>query len=165
MFPRHVLDRMHGRLQKVADDFGVPFKTSPHAPNTKRALALSAWAAEQGQLDAWRAHAMDAYWKDGRDLEDDGVLRELLTASGLDATAGLAFLDDPSVPDLLRAQREDAHRWGVTGIPTWFMLPDGWSPGDPRPETGPKPVMVVGCQPMEMVERAAVMAGADPVAA
>jgi predicted DsbA family dithiol-disulfide isomerase len=106
---------------------------------------------------------MDAHWRDGRDLEDRAVLAELLAAAGLDPAEAFRFLDAPEVPGLLRAQREEAHRWGVTGIPTWFILPTGWKPGDPRPPQGaPQPVRVVGCQPMEVVERAARIAGASP---
>lgn len=162
MFPPDRVAAMHARLQQVADDFGVPFRAQSHAPSTKPALALSHFAREQGKLDAWRAAAMDAYWRDGRDLEDRDTLRELLTDAGLDADDALAFLDDPSVPQLLREQRMDAMRWGVTGIPTWFLLPSGWEPGDELPpEDEPRPVRVVGCQPREVVEHAARLAGAE----
>jgi predicted DsbA family dithiol-disulfide isomerase len=161
VLPPQYVDDMNARLVMVANDFGLDFYPPDHAPNTKKALALSAYARDQGHLDAFRAVAMDAHWRDNRDLEDAEVLAELLTAAGLDASAGLAFLDDASVPQVLADQRKDASQWGVTGIPTWFLLPDGWSPGDPMPAEGqPRPVQVVGCQPMDVVERAARIAGA-----
>ena len=92
----------------------------------------------------------------------DAVLRELAQGAGLDADAALAFLQRDEVPGLLMDQRVEAMRWGVSGIPTWFMLPEGWEPDEPWDEDGPRPVRVVGCQPMELVERAAQMAGARP---
>ncbi len=162
VLPQPTVDAMNARLTKMADTLGVPYTPRAHAPNTKRALALSAFAADQGRLDPWRTAAMNAHWRDGRDLEDPEVLRALATEAGLDPDAALAFLDDPRVPTLLQAQRDDAARWGVTGIPTWFMLPAGWTPEQGMPESGPRPVRVVGCQPAEVVARAAEMAGATP---
>lgn len=163
MFPPDRVAAMRARLQQVADGFGVPIAHHDHAPSTKAALALSEYARRKGKLAEWRAGGMDAYWRDGRDLEDPDVLRELAEGAGLDPDEALAFLDDPEVPALLQAQRVEARRWGVTGIPTWFLLPAGWTPdGAEWPEDGPQPVRVVGCQPYELVERAARMAGATP---
>ncbi len=163
MFPKPAVDAMYARLQSVADDFGVPFSPPPHAPSTKPALALSEYARRRGKLSEWRTLGMDAYWKEGLNLEDPALLRDLLVQAGLDADDAMTWLDDPEVPGLLSAQRQDAQRWGVTGIPTWFMLPAGWNPGDPSPESGPKPVRIVGCQPLNVVEQAAQIAGARPL--
>ena len=163
MFPPDKVQAMHARLAAVADGMGVPYHPRPHAPSTKPALALSEYARRQGRLDAWRELAMNAHWAEGRDIEDPDVLRELATAAGLDPDAALAFLDDPEVPQILLAQRVEAQRWGVTGIPTWFILPDGWEPAHGMPPEGqPRPVKVVGCQPLEVVERAARLTVGGP---
>ena len=132
------------------------------APATNSATAAAtAVSATGSSTRSRREAAMTAHWEEGRDLESPEVLRDLLTAAGMDAEAALAWLSDPEVPRLLAAQRQEAARWGVTGIPTWFVLPTGWTPADPMPPEGsPRPVRVVGCQPIEVVERAAEMAGA-----
>lgn len=160
MFSPDRVAAMNQRLSEVAAGMGVPYTPRSHAPSTKRALALSEFARRRGRLDAWRELAMDAHWVHGRDIEAPGVLRDLAERAGLDADAALAWLEDPEVPGLLHAQRVEAQRWGVTGIPTWFVLPAGWVPADGIPESGPRPVKVVGCQPVEVVEQAAKMAGA-----
>ena len=162
MFRSDQVDAMHARLLMTAEDLGVPFSPRLHAPSTKKALALTELARRQGKLDAFREVGMMAHWLDGKDIEDEAVLRELAIESGLDADAAIAFLDDPEVPAILHAQRVEAHQYGVTGIPTWFILPAGWEPEHGVPETGPRPVRVVGCQPLEVVVRAAEMAGATP---
>lgn len=162
MFQRSAVQGMHARLAEVAEGLGVPFSPRMHAPNTKKALAISELARRQGKLDGWREAAMDAHWFHGRDLEDEAVLRDLAEQVALDPDDVIAFLDTPEVPGLLQAQRIEAYRWGVSGIPTWFMLPAGWTPGEPWDEDGPRPVRVVGCQPLEVVEQAARMAGATP---
>jgi len=161
LLPGDRVDAMLARLHDVAASLDVPFSPQEHAPNTKAALAISELARREGVLDSWRTAAMDAYWRDGRDIEDRTVLAELAKTAGLDPDAAIAFLDAPEVPALLLEQRHEAMRWGVDSIPTWFMLPAGWTPTDPMPPEGqPRPVKVVGCQPAEVVERAAEMAGA-----
>lgn len=152
---------MHARLQEVAADLGVPFSPRRHAPSTRPALLLSELARRQGCLPRWRRLAMDAHWEHGLDIEDRDVLRDLAARAGMDPDGAMAFLDDPGSARLLAEQRRHAREWGVTGIPTWFLLPAGWEPGAPLPEEGPHPVRVVGCQPREYVERAARMAGAQ----
>ncbi len=161
MFAPDQVEAMHRRLTDVGASLGVPFTPRPHAPSTKPALLLSEFAREQGRLDAWREAAMNAHWRDGLDIEDRTVLDQLLAATGLDASAGWAFVDRPDAPRLLHRQRAEAMQWGVSGIPTWFLLPPGWSLGDARPPDGePQPIRVVGCQPMEVVLAAAERAGA-----
>lgn len=106
---------------------------------------------------------MNAHWRDGRDIEDRAYLTELLEAVGLDVEEAWAFVDSEEAPRILHQQRADAMRWGVSGIPTWFLLPAGWDLGDPRPADGaPQPIRVVGCQPMDVVLAAAERAGATP---
>ncbi len=161
MFPPERIAAMRERLLEVADRLGVPMGTPDHAPSTKPALILSAFARERGALDAFRTLAMDAHWRDGRDIEDRRVLAELVEAAGLSPDAALAALDDDGAAQVLLEQRREAMRWGVTGIPTWFMLPTGWTPdGPPPPQDGPQAVKVVGCQPLEVVQEAARVAGA-----
>jgi predicted DsbA family dithiol-disulfide isomerase len=164
MLPKAHLDTAHARLKGIADGYGIPFEPRDHAPSTKPALAIAEYARSQDRLDAWREAGMNAHWRDGRNIEDPAVLRELAVEAGLDPDAAIAFLDRPEVPQILAAQREEAQRWGVTGIPTWFVLPSGWNPGDPMPPEGqPRPVKVVGAQPRDVVERACRLAGARPL--
>ena len=159
VLPPARVEAMNARLAEVARGFGVPFAPRRHAPNTQPALAISDLARREGKLDAWREAAMDAYWRDGRDIEDRDVLRELAAAAGLDPDAAVGAVAGSG--PVIQAQRAEAARWGVSSIPTWFFLPAGWEPGDPRPEDGPRPVGVVGCQPAEVLDRAARAAGAE----
>jgi len=162
MFPRTMIDATHTRLRKLADELGVPFMPVSHMPNTKKALALSAFAQRRGKLTEWRTETMFAHWRDGRDIGDMEVLNDLLEKCGLDTDDADRFLESSEVIHLLHAQRVEASRWNVTGIPTWFALPDGWTPGSTWPEDGPQPVRVVGCHPYTEVEQAIQQAGATP---
>ena len=149
---------MHDQLRRFAGQFGVTMHLADHLPNTRRALALAEVARDQGRLDALRDAAMDAHWRDGRDIEDTAVLADLAASAGLTADA-ITAMDSPPMVARVAAMGREAQRWGVTGIPTYFLLPDGWEPGVEATKDSPRPVKIVGCQPYETVLAGCMRAG------
>ncbi len=138
---------MRSHVRQFAAQFGVLGLEPPsHLPNTRRALAIAEWARElgAGALDRFRAAAMRAHWRAGRDLERDDHLRAVASEAGLDADAALAAADEAKWQARVDGVRDEAHELGVTGVPTFFF--------------GELPV--VGCQPYERLARAAERAGA-----
>lgn len=149
LFRGRPIGPMHEQLLKFAAGFGVTMRLGDHLPNTRRALALAEHARDQGRLHELRDAVMHAHWRDGRDIEATEVLKEMATGAGLDADAAMAAADGPAMGARVDALGEEARRWGVTGIPTYVLLPDGWAPGQPPPASGAQPVRIVGCQPYE----------------
>ena len=136
MFHPEMVRQFNERLTRVAADFGVPFRpTQGHVPNTRRTLAASEWARDQGPeaLRRFRAAAMDAWWARGEDIEDPEVLGRLAEEAGLDAEALVAASADDAYLQRVHAMRDEAGDRYVTGIPTMFF-------GERR---------VVGCQPYD----------------
>lgn len=134
-------------LARFAGTFGVHGLAShDRIPNTRKALAIAEFARDQGRLHPFRQAAMEAYWKGGRDIEDDGVLADCAREAGLDPAAALAAVADPGYRARVDAMGEVASRAGVTGIPTFVM-------GRRR---------VVGCQPYEVLAALAESEGAQP---
>lgn len=132
-------------LRRFAAAFGVEGMRIPErTPNTRKALAIAEWARDQGKLHAFRRAAMNAHWREGRDIEDDGVLADLARGVGLDPERAAAAASDPAYVARVDAMGSEAARAGVTGIPTFFI-------GDRK---------VVGCQPYEVVAAQAEAAGA-----
>jgi predicted DsbA family dithiol-disulfide isomerase len=132
-------------LRRFAAAFGVEGMRIPQrTPNTRKALAVAEWARDQGKLHAFRRAAMNAHWREGRDLEDDAVLADLARGAGLDPERAVAAASDPVYVARVDAMGSEAARAGVTGIPTFFI-------GDRK---------VVGCQPYEVVAAQAEAAGA-----
>ncbi len=135
---------MRDRLLAFAREFGIEdMQQPPHVCNTRRMIALAEFARDRGKLDEVRALGMDAYWRHGRDLEDDAVLRDIAAAAGLDPDAAIAAASDPAYLDRIDARRREAEEIGVTGIPTFVIGNQG----------------VVGCQPYEVLEQFVVEAG------
>lgn len=146
MFPGGMLDEMRTYMIQFAEKFGIQdVRVADRLPNTRRALAVTEWARAQGRHDAFRDEAMHGYWKRGLDLENPQHLRDIIHRAGLDPARGLAAMDDPEMLARVEDMREEASKASVTGIPTFIFG---------ETET------VEGCQPYELMEAAALAAGA-----
>lgn len=159
LFKGRPIEQMRAHTTQFAASLGVTLHQPDRLPNTRRALAMAEYARDQGRLDAFRDLAMDAHWEEGRDIEADDVLRDLASRAGLDGDVALVAADSPPFQARVDEMGAEAQRWGVTGIPTWVLLPDGWSPGDPPPADGSRPVRIVGCQPYETLLAGCMRAG------
>jgi 2-hydroxychromene-2-carboxylate isomerase len=74
--------------------------------------------AEAADLGAaWRLAVLRAYWTDGADVADAGVLTTLAVGIGLDAAAVTALLDDRGAAADLRGRFLALRRRGVGGVP------------------------------------------------
>jgi len=100
---------------------------------------VDAWDAHKLTLHARRHHdpetvealrdaVFEALWRDGRDVGDRERLVELAEDAGLDADEARRAIDDPDLDEELGARFDEAHRAGVTGVPT-FELGDLRVPG------------------------------------
>jgi predicted DsbA family dithiol-disulfide isomerase len=147
-------DAMLGYVKRFAAGFGIRDLRSPERlASTRRALAAAQYAREAGKLEAFRAAAFDAYWREGRDLDRDEDLAHVASAAGLDPGAALAAAGEAGALSCVDAARRAAQAAGVTGVPTFdFALA-----ADARPVA-----RVVGCQPYEVLADAARRAGARP---
>lgn len=140
------VDALHERLLAFAESLGVTDLAPPtRIPNTRRALALSELAREQGVLRPFRDRVMQAHWREGRNIEDEETLVALAREVGLDEGEARAAQTDPARRAAIDEVRREASAIGVTGIPTFIF---DWK------------TAVVGCQPFEVLARAAEEAGA-----
>jgi 2-hydroxychromene-2-carboxylate isomerase len=64
---------------------------------------------------------MTAMWRDGADMGDLYVVRDVLNEADLDSAALLALADDPEVKAELMANTEAAAKRGAFGVPTFFV--------------------------------------------
>ena len=108
---------------------------------------MTEYARQQGRLTPLREAVMAAYWFEGLELEDPQQLGRLAEQCGLDPDAARAAMKDELYLSRVDQLRDEASGLGVSGIPTFFF-------GDAPP--------VVGCEPFEVLARAAERAGAEP---
>jgi predicted DsbA family dithiol-disulfide isomerase len=146
-FPGAEVDHIREHLQGFARQFGIEgMQVSGHVPNTRRALAVTELARDQGRLHPFREAAMDAFWREGRDIESNETLADLARAVGLDPDEAVRAADSREMLDRIDQLREQAHARGVHAIPAFYFE------GLPMP--------VVGCQPYERLALVAERVGA-----
>ncbi len=89
--------------------------------NSVKAMRACILADREGLLEPLALGCFAAYWRDDRDIADNTVLAEIITAAGLDADHILAGIQDPAVKDALRQNTETCMARGGFGSPTLFL--------------------------------------------
>jgi 2-hydroxychromene-2-carboxylate isomerase len=109
-------------LPRFARRYGLNLNFNPHFPINTLNLMRGAIAAEQlGCFEAYAEAVYDAVWVQQLDMGNPAVVKEALTAAGLDADALLQQSQDPAVKAQLVSNTEAAVARGVFGAPTMFM--------------------------------------------
>ncbi len=108
-------------------------------PNSRSALRLTELARDLGLHEATHDRLMNAYWGEGLNIGDPGVLRRLAAEVGLSGDEVERVLAGEEHLDRLAASTRQAASIGVTGVPAFLL--------DGR-------LLVLGAQPREVFERA-----------
>jgi 2-hydroxychromene-2-carboxylate isomerase len=98
------------------------FLWSPFFPvNTLQIMRGAAAAEIDGGLEQYVNAMFHHMWEAPKKMDDPEVLRDALTASGLDAAAVMARAQDPEVKARLIANTENSVSRGTFGSPTFFV--------------------------------------------
>ncbi|NEY89009.1 DsbA family oxidoreductase [Tabrizicola oligotrophica] len=143
------LTQVHLRLKEMSRAAGAEIDpdTPRRIPNTLDAHRLIHWAGLEGRQNAIVAGLFRAYWKEGRDIGNAGVLADIAGAAGMDRTVTARLLASEADADDIRARDEDARHKGVTSVPT-FLIAQQYV------VTGAQPPEVWGNVIKELVETA-----------
>ncbi len=114
----YIRDHWRNHVYGLALDHEVEIHVPRYQPRSTLALALHAFALEEGRGRPYRGAAHRAFFVEGLDVGDDAVLREVAREAGLDPDAALEAAWDPAGLVALRSTREEALRLGVHGVPT-----------------------------------------------
>ena len=122
LFPGYQDSEQREYMRNFAASFGIEDMASPESlPNTRCILAMAEYAREMGKIDTFRTLAMQARWKDGRDLENKGVLEDIAASSGLDPQKALAACNSQDYLARVDSLKAEAERMKITGIPTFII--------------------------------------------
>jgi predicted DsbA family dithiol-disulfide isomerase len=130
-------DAMYRRMKTLMDAEGLPYGMRTHSYNSRLAQELGTWADTQPGGAALHDALYRAYFVDSRNIGDPDILVEIAGAVGLDAAEARAVLTERRCKDAVDADWAKAHRFGVTGVPTFVAGGYG----------------VVGAQPLEALEQ------------
>ena len=113
------------RLIEMGAALGFTFSYGPEARivNTFKAHQLLDWAAEAGLQHPLKLALFKAYFTDGRDVSDTGVLMDAVREVGLNADVATRMLDSGERATKVREKEEFWTENGISGVPT--MVFDG----------------------------------------
>jgi 2-hydroxychromene-2-carboxylate isomerase len=104
------------------DAYGIPFKFNSIFPQkTLGALRLAVAAQRSGVFERVHPLLFEAAFVTDRDLGEASVLKDIVTAAGVDSGDLLSDIGDQSIKDELKANTDEAVERGVFGAPTFFV--------------------------------------------
>jgi predicted DsbA family dithiol-disulfide isomerase len=111
------------QLEGVGVELGIDFQFArvTRAPNTRRAHMLLAHARRAGFQTEVKGALLEAHFSRGLDVADPAVLAGIAAACGLDGDAARRAVDDPALRSEVEALEALAHRWQVSGVPTFVF--------------------------------------------
>jgi predicted DsbA family dithiol-disulfide isomerase len=109
------------RISAMADAVGFSMKPPAVLTNSRAALAATEFARESGRDEALEERIYRAYFNDGDNIGDAGVVARLAGEVGLDAGEVADAIKSPKYEMRLKNNSLAAHQRGVSGVPTFFI--------------------------------------------
>lgn len=130
----------------MAERRKMTLRLPPVQPRSRRALEMAAFAREEGLFEKTHHALFKAFFEDGRNLNDVGVLLEVGATVGLDVERLKEALEERTYRDQVLTDEKLAREIGVNSVPTLLV----GQTDKPLDQAEP----VVGAQPFSMVKAA-----------
>ncbi len=114
---------VYARVEQAAEAAGleIAWDKITRIPNTLGAHRLIHWAGIEGRQTPVAVALFRAYWREGRDIGDGGVLADLAAEAGMDRAMVAALLAGDADRAEVAARDAHARARGVTGVPTFVV--------------------------------------------
>lgn len=109
------------RITAMAAAVGFLMKPPAVLTNSRAALAATEFARESGRDEALEERIYRAYFNDGENIGDAGVVVRLAGEAGFDASEVADAIKSPKYEMRLKNNSLAANQRGVSGVPTFFI--------------------------------------------
>jgi predicted DsbA family dithiol-disulfide isomerase len=130
------IPKMQAQMRARMEAEGLPYGTRTMTYNSRLAQELGAWADTQPGGEAIHDALFRAYFVDAKNIGDPEVLVEIAASVGLPADKAREVIEKRTHKEVIDADWQKSHQYGVTGVPTFVIGSNG----------------VVGAQPYEALE-------------
>ncbi|MCR9256034.1 MAG: DsbA family oxidoreductase [Alphaproteobacteria bacterium] len=116
--------QIYDTIHRMGENEGIAFafERIERTPNTVDAHRLIAFMQEEtGDADALTEALMTAYFIDGRDIGDHGVLTDIAVSVGAEREAARALLESEDGVDGVEADCQTAMQYGINGVPCFIL--------------------------------------------
>ncbi|WP_309139574.1 DsbA family oxidoreductase [Siccirubricoccus sp. G192] len=115
--------RLHGTIAELGRTEGIDFRFDRirRVPHSLDAHRLVRWAGRFGAADTMVEAIFHAYFAEGAEIGDAGVLAAIAGQQGLDAIAARRFLATVAEVEAVHADNLRAHRLGINGVPCFVV--------------------------------------------
>lgn len=120
---REPAERIYARIAQAAREAGLDLDLDgiERTPSTLDAHRLIHWAGIEGRQTPVVQRLFAAYFREGRDIGDRGVLVEIAEGAGLDGALIARLLGTDADVEDIRARDAHARARGVSGVPTFVV--------------------------------------------
>lgn len=114
--------RLDAQVTAAGAEDGLAFRHDlmSRTPNTFDAHRLIWLAGQEGAQDAVVEALFRAYFSEGRDVGDHGVLADLAETAGLNRSRVVTMLDDNTGSSEVSDEERAARMAGISGVPTFI---------------------------------------------
>ena len=115
------IPQMLARWKAVADELGLPLGQRTMTYNSRLAQELAKWAEAQGRGDAYHDAVFRAYFVDGQNIGQVGVLIGIAESIGLSGSEAREVIEERKFRKAVDADWAKSHQLGITGVPTFVI--------------------------------------------
>jgi len=122
-YPPEQWRQMMASLSRMADEEKITLAERKITTNSRKALLLAEAAQKEGAevFETLNEKLFAAFFGEGRNIGDDGVLRSLAQEAGVPPEIVERAWSEPAYEQMLRANQAIAGQLGITGVPAYLF--------------------------------------------
>ena len=108
------------KMQELMEAEGLPYSDRKYTFNSRLAQEIAVWAANQVGGEVIHEKFYEAYFVEGRNVGDVGVILDVVKSIGLDEAGARAVIETRSYRDPVDLDWMKSRKYGVEGVPTYL---------------------------------------------
>ena len=126
-------------VERLSKEYKIKIKLPSYLSLSRKALMTSEFARAHGRFDACHDMIFNAYFLEGKDIAKVTILLDIIKKLDLNEAKFKESLKNEAYSKYITNSIRELHSYGITGVPAFFI--------------GEDPLIVIGAQPQELLEK------------